>query len=299
VRVLVTGATGFIGRRLVSQLLAADVDVVGLAFDEGQEDQSTSRTESFSNLDVDVIQVDLRQPHSTNKIVSVVRPVKVVHLAAAGVANPAIEPSVALIHNVLGPFNLLYACFQNKDLPTAPRQFIPIRTPGESKPSNAYVASKAAAWSFCQMFARRYGWPIVGAMVFQAYGPGQPSHTFVQAALLSALAGQDFAMTSGRQSRDWIFLSDVVDGLIAALGKELLPAGESVEIGTGRRTTLLDVAELVYQLAGRGGRPLTGTLPDRVGEDINVVADVARTHELIGWRPKITLEDGLHLLLRE
>ena len=146
------------------------------------------------------------------------------------------------------------------------------------------------------MFARRYGWPIVGAMIFQAYGPGQPSHLFVQAALRSAIAGQDFAMTSGVQRRDWIFLGDVIDGLAAALNKEL-PPGESVDLGTGRRTSLLDVAELAYHLVGRGGRPLPGALPDRAGEDINMVADVARTGKLLGWMPKISLEDGLCLLI--
>ena len=102
-------------------------------------------------------------------------------------------------------------------------------------------------------------------MIFQAYGPGQPSHTFVQAALRSALAGQDFAMTSGVQSRDWIFLNDVTDGLVAILDKDLQP-GKSVELGTGRGTTLLDVAELAYQLVGHGGRPLIGALPDRTGD---------------------------------
>jgi UDP-glucose 4-epimerase len=297
-RVLVTGATGFIGRRLVPQLLAANVEIVSLAFDDGAEMQSTFTTESASNLDIDVIQVDLRQSDATSKAVTLVSPKKVVHLAAAGVANPEIEPDIALDHNVHGTLNLISACFQNKDLETPPQQFITIRTPGESKPSNGYVASKAAAWSFCQMFARRYGWPIVGAMIFQAYGPGQPSHTFVQAALRSALAGQDFVMTSGVQSRDWIFLNDVTDGLVAILDKDLQP-GKSVELGTGRGTTLLDVAELAYQLVGHGGRPLIGALPDRTGEDIEVVADVARTGELLGWRPQITLEQGLQLLLED
>lgn len=292
-RVLVTGATGFIGRRLVPQLRAAGADVIGLAFDEGAEDQSVV---PFPNLDADVIQVDLRKPHAAGRTVAFVRPDRVIHLAAAGVANPAIEPEVALSHNVNGTLNLLNACFRNRDLPTPPRQFMTIRTPGESKPSNAYVASKAAAWSFCQMFARRYGWPIVGAMVFQAYGPGQPSHTFVQAALRSALAGQDFAMTSGQQCRDWIFLNDVVDGLVSTLGREL-PPGESAELGTGRATSLLAVAELAYRLAGRGGQPLAGALPNRAGEHVDVVADVARSSELIGWRAQISLSEGLGLLL--
>lgn len=284
-RVLVTGATGFIGRLLVDRLAGMGAAVCGLAL----EDEDV-------RLDIELHPVDLRQPTATAQVVSHVRPERVVHLAAAGVANPAIDPFAALHHNVEGTLNLLHASFQNPELDRPPRQVIVIRTPGESSPANAYVASKAATWSYCQMFARRSGWPIVGAMVFQAYGPGQPAHTFVQAAARAALAGEDFAMTSGRQVRDWIYVSDVVDGLVALLERELAP-GDSVELGTGRGTTLLDVAQRIYQLAGGAGRPMPGALTDRAGEEINRIADMALTGRKIDWLPQVTLDDGLRLVL--
>ena len=147
------------------------------------------------------------------------------------------------------------------------------------------------------MYARRNRWPIVGATVFQAYGPGQPAHTFVQAALRAALGGQDFAMTSGNQSRDWIFLSDVVDGLAATLVAQLSP-GDSLDLGTGRRTSLLDVATLAYRLVGRGGAPIPGALTDRAGEEGGLTADVDRTSEALGWTPHVTLEQGLSLVIQ-
>lgn len=146
------------------------------------------------------------------------------------------------------------------------------------------------------MFARRSGWPIVGATVFQAYGPGQPAHTFVQAAARAALAGEDFAMTSGRQARDWIYVSDVVNGLATMLEHELTP-GDSVDLGTGHGMTLLNVAQLIYRLAGRGGRPMPGALPDRAGEEIDKIADSTLTSRKIDWAAQVVLEDGLRLVL--
>ncbi len=284
-RVLITGATGFIGRLLVERLAGIGAAVYGLALED--ED---------ARLDIELHPVDLRLPTATAQVVCHVRPDKVIHLAAAGVSNPAIDPFAALQHNVEGTLNLLHACFQNPQLKRPPRQLIVIRTPGEPKPANAYVASKAAAWSYCQMFARRSGWPIVGATVFQAYGPGQPAHTFVQAAARAALAGEDFAMTSGRQARDWIYVSDVVDGLATMLEHEL-PPGDSVDLGTGHGMTLLNVAQLIYRLAGRGGRPMPGALPDRAGEEIDKIADSTLTSRKIDWAAQVVLEDGLRLVL--
>jgi UDP-glucose 4-epimerase len=242
-----------------------------------------------------LLPADLRDRGAIAGIVAEVKPDKILHLAAAGVSNPAIDPRLAVEHNVQGTINLLDAAFKNDSLPYLPRQLIVIRTPGEIRPANAYTASKAAAWSFCQMYARRHDWPVTGAMIFQAYGPGQPAHTFIQAALRSALAGQDFAMTSGKQVRDWIFVNDVIEGLLATILADL-PPGTSIDLGTGVSTSLEVVAKMVYQLVARGGAPRPGAIPDRPGEEINLAADISRSATMINWRPTIPLSKGLELV---
>jgi nucleoside-diphosphate-sugar epimerase len=133
-------------------------------------------------------------------------------------------------------------------------------------------------------------------MIFQAYGPGQAPHLFVQAALRAALAGEDFAMTSGDQLRDWIYLEDVVDGLAAALARDLAP-GKSFDLGTGHVTSLIDVAKLVYRLVGRGGKPLPGALPDRSGESYVLSADVSQSTKILSWVPQFALLDGLNRMI--
>lgn len=161
---------------------------------------------------------------------------------------------------------------------------------------NVYAASKAAAWEFCRLYARTQGWPIHGAMIFQAYGPGQPAHAFMPAALRAASAGEDFPMTEGSQIRDWIHGEDVAAGVVGMVERPLAP-GTTVELGTGSGTSLAEVAHLIYQTINRGGRPLPGRLPNRPGEAPSQIADAAHTEALIGWQAAIPLAEGIRQLV--
>jgi UDP-glucose 4-epimerase len=167
-----------------------------------------------------------------------------------------------------------------------------VRTPGELSAMNPYAASKSAAWQFCAMFARTRGWPIAGVMPFQTYGPGQHDRHLVSGAMAAALAGEDFPMTEGSQEKDWIYIDDVVDGLIAA-GEAELPPGTNIELGTGALHSVAEIVSRVYDVAGKGGRPVFGALPSRAGEVQAHAADVETARALIGWQASISLNEGL------
>ncbi|MFQ5401229.1 MAG: NAD-dependent epimerase/dehydratase family protein [Anaerolineae bacterium] len=295
-RILVTGATGFIGRTFVPHLVAAGTQVMILVREHYQPGDQLPQELASLRSQFGVVYADLRNYNLTARAVREAQPEYVVHLAAAGVTNPFLSVETALHHNVVGTINLLRACFSLPDAFPPPRQFIIGRTPGEHSAMNVYAASKAAAWDFCRMYARTQDWPIQGAVIFQAYGPGQPKHTLIPAAVDAARAGQEFPMTAGTQERDWIHVSDVAAGLAALLHAELAP-GTSIDLGTGQLTSVADVVRMIFELAGRGGRPLVGALPQRPGEEPRQVADSGQTHTLIGWRPSIFLKQGLAMLL--
>lgn len=287
--ILVTGATGFIGCHLVRHLVEAGREVTILVREAYGMGERLPRPLATLRPQIEAVYADLRNVKLTVRAVEEAAPEQIVHLAAAGTTNPFLPVNDALRHNLQGTLNLLRAAFE-KTFTT--RQLIIARTPGERSAMNVYAASKAAAWSFCQMYARTQMWPIQGAMIFQAYGTGQPEKTLIPAAFAAAMAGEDFPMTSGKQERDWIYVHDVVAGIAAMMRCELQP-GTTVQLGTGEATSVVQVVREIYALAGCGGRPRPGALPDRPGETPVQVADAASTRALLGWQAKHTLSRGL------
>ncbi len=285
---LVTGATGFIGSHLTRRLVQAGEKVSALV----PPTESLRRVYEIIGIEastlrkVDVHKVDLRTAGAVARAIDLIDPAFVFHLAAAGVTDPFLPPDKAIRTNVYGTIHLLRAI-------KGRARVIVLRTPGEIEALNVYAASKAAAWQFCQMYRRTQGWPVVGAMPFQVYGPGQTPQALIPSAIEAALAGRDFPTTSGRQQRDWIYIDDVIDALIA-VGKANRFDIETIEIGSGSTSSVREVVELIYDLVGRGGRPLIGALPDRPGEAEIQRADADATAAVLGWRAQISLEAGLH-----
>ncbi|WP_420643630.1 NAD-dependent epimerase/dehydratase family protein [Candidatus Leptofilum sp.] len=291
-KVLVTGATGFVGRALVPFLVQ-----------QPEVEVSILVREVYSHVDLrpfppslqairqhlHVVYADLRNFRLTSRAVAEAQPSHVIHLAAAGVTDPFLGLDTALRHNLNGTLNLIRACFEKRQ---GIQQLIIARTPGERTSMNMYAASKAAAWNFCEMYGRTHQWPIHGAMIFQAYGPGQNPRNLIPAATAAAQSGQDFPMTSGTQRRDWLYIDDLVAGLWTMLPAKLAPA-ETVEFGSGVAASVAEVVQQIYEIVGGAGRPLIGTLPNRPGEETTQIANAAKTKQQINWQANTPLQNGL------
>ncbi len=290
-RILVTGATGFIGRALAARLAAGAENDVAILVRPTYRDQPLPPPLGSLQDRLLVVYADLRNYRETQRALHAVRPEQLFHLAAGGVSDPFLDVDAALEQNLSTLLNLLRAAYED-ELTPPPGKVVVVRTPGELSAMNPYAASKAAAWQFCAMYARTRGWPILGAMPFQTYGPGQHSRHLISGAMTAALAGKDFALTEGRQEKDWIYISDVIDGLLA-VRDAALPPGATVELGTGELTSVAQVVQMVYDLAGGTGRPLIGALPSRAGEVQAHAAGAERTRQQIDWQAAVSLEQGL------
>jgi nucleoside-diphosphate-sugar epimerase len=294
-RVLVTGATGFIGQHLVRRLAEVGAQVqAGSAPDE--------KPERIAGLPAGVqpLTFDLREAGAVRAAVlsspPQTTPEIVFHLAAIGVTNPTVDPLNALAVNTRGMIHLMEALREQ-----AVKRIVLLGTCHEYgareaneglDPFNAYAASKAAAWAFGRMYWRAYNLPVVTVRPFQVYGPEQPEHTLVPAAIGAALAGRDFSMTPGEQERDFIYVEDVVDGLLAAAVASSAK-GQSLDLGTGQVHTIRQIVEHIWSMTKAQGRIKPGKLPYRPGEVMRLVADAERTTRLIGWRAQVELEEGL------
>ncbi len=300
-RILVTGATGFIGQRLVRRLLEAGATVyAGVAPDENPERVAALPAPVHRLL------FDLRDAEAVRTAVMEAAPQVVIHLAAVGVTNAGVDPTLALAVNVGGVLHLLEALKERAAEGCDVRRIVLVGTCYEYgveavgggnhvarlDPVNAYAASKVAAWAFGRVYWRAHDLPVVTVRPFQVYGPGQPAHTLVPAAIRAALAGEDFSMTPGEQARDFVYVDDVVAGMLAAVEAPNV-AGDSLDLGTGQTHTVRDVVERVWTMTSAQGRMSPGALPYRPGVAMHLVADAERTARLTGWRARVGLEEGL------
>ena len=286
--VFLTGATGFIGRRLATALLRAGCDVAALAL-PAEVDLLPQGAQATVG--------DVTDSGALARALEISRPAGVFHLAAVGTTDTGLPMQEACRVNVGGLIALLEAI---RSVDTV-RRVVLIGTSYEYgarraddglDPFNPYSASKVAAWAFARAAYNAWGIPLVSVRPFQVYGPGQRRKALVPAAILAALRNEDFRMTKGEQQRDFVFVDDIVQGMLAAMRAPGIE-GRVVDLGTGDLHRILDVVERIWDLIGSQGHVLAGALPYRPGEVPAIPADVQRTRLLTGWGAQISLDQGL------
>ncbi|MGH8509326.1 MAG: NAD-dependent epimerase/dehydratase family protein [Gammaproteobacteria bacterium] len=286
--VAVTGATGFIGGHLAARLCALGAVVHGI----GRSAQSFEHGQFHSWT------LDLSDYKAVEGAVRSIKPDYVFHLASHVMGAPDLKHVLpAFYSNLESSVNLMTACAesghgQNRIVFSGS---LVEPSPGdlETVPSSPYAAAKWASGSYARMFHALYGLPTSIARVFMVYGPAQRDETkLVPYVVRSLLAGKAPKITSGQRLIDWIYVTDVVDGFLAIAAAKGVE-GQSVDLGSGQliatRAFVLRIAELMQAAI----RPEFGALPDRPLEPVRT-ADIERSYQQTGWRPRVALDQGLH-----
>ncbi|HVT43066.1 MAG TPA: NAD(P)-dependent oxidoreductase [Thermoanaerobaculia bacterium] len=294
-RVLVTGGSGFVGRHLVRSLSEAGAIVVATRH---------RTTPGEAPPEVRWLPLAIGDPDSIRAAVAAARPEVVFHLAALLGADRSIAfAERALRANLLGTHNLFAVLLEQDEKVErivvmgsseeyGRSETLPIGEEQPLHPVSPYSLSKAAASQLALTYAALYGLPVTVLRPFIIYGPGQSPTMMLPSLIETLLEERDFAMTAGEQTRDFLYVDDLVAGLAAA-AVEPAAAGEALNLCSGEERSIRDVAELAASMVGGGGRLLPGALPYRGNEVWRLYGSNARARRLLEWSPHTSLHEGL------
>jgi nucleoside-diphosphate-sugar epimerase len=292
-RVLVTGASGFIGSCLARDLIADGHDVHLLLRAESAAERLAGLEGHFTPQ-----RADLRDAAAVKRAVDAARPDVVFHAAAHGTFPGPRDRATIFGSNLLGTVNLLEALERHdcRALVNAGssseygHKARPIREDDSLEPRTDYAVTKAAATLLWQAEAHR-GRPAVTVRIFSAYGPWEDPTRLASYVMGCCLRGEVPRVTSSGQPRDWVYADDVV-ALLRAAADTPAARGQILHAGGGVRHTARDLVEAVTDVCG-GPMAEFGSAPPRADEPGVWVADIARTGELTGWVPRHDLRAGV------
>jgi UDP-glucose 4-epimerase len=283
-RILVTGASGFLGMNLCQRLSECGASVIGIS-------RSPEPRESHCRQ---WLRADMGDIDAVRNVFTTTKPEIIFHLSGHGVGSPDLEHVLPTFRNdLLTTVNVLTVATQQ---PVS--RFImaasleePQPGAGDPLPSTPYAAAKWASSSYAKMFHRLYGTPVVITRPMMAYGPGQKSHKLIPYVICTLLKGQAPKLSSGSRGADWIYVSDVIDGMLSAA---VTPGvqGCSFDLGSGTLVSIRDLVLQVAEIIGNNVVPQFGALPDRPSEKVRI-ANVAESSEKLGWKQCTSLRAGL------
>lgn len=298
-RVLVTGATGFIGTQVVRRLLSIE-DAEVHAVTSTVSSVYPSRLADVREA-IHLHEASLTDRSALDAVVERVRPTHVLHLGAythVGKSWQRVDECIQT--NIQGTVNLLQALDG-----TGYRRFVytgtseiygdidvPFREDDQVNPISPYSVSKYAGELYCRIFHQGRDWPIVMLRPFNAYGPAQTPDRVIPEIIARAVRGEALAMTQGRQTREFNYVEDLAEGFLLAATVEGIE-GEIFNLGCGEEISMRDLATTILDLMGNPIEPQFGTLPERPTEIHRMFCDSTKARERLGWTPRHDLRDGL------
>ena len=291
-RVLITGAAGFIGAEVVRRALSEGHDVIALVR-PGTDRRRLREVESG----LSVTECDLGDPDAITRTVAAAGPELCVHLAWRGApgVGPEAEANVGALIASLELVRALRAvgcrrfvaagtCFEYADMDTAHVEGEP------AAPRDLYSLAKNASLTLCSELCRVAGISMAWPRVFYTYGPREDTRRLVSSVIVGLLEGRTVATTPGAQIRDDLHVEDVADAILAvALSSVTGP----VNVASGSPVSVRDVVDALGRLIGRPELLRIGELAYRPNEPMTIKADVGMLRRMVGWQPRYSLAEGL------
>ncbi len=321
---IVTGGAGFIGSNFVRRIRTMDRARV-VTFDRLTYAGNLANLDDLKNDPGHIfVRGDIRDRQAVADLFSRYQPAGLFHFAAESHVDRSIENPEAFIEtNVTGTFVLLDEALRYLKGPGAQRGFrflhvstdevygslSPTDPPFTERtpyaPNSPYAASKAASDHLARAYVHTYGLPLVTTNCSNNYGPWQFPEKLIPTVILAALEGRPIPVYGeGLNIRDWIFVEDHCDGVVAAFERGTL--GETYALGAGNPRTNREVISAIVEILDRihpapGGdsyRALVTSVPDRPGHDLRYEIDASRARTELSWKPAHTFSQALEKTVR-
>jgi nucleoside-diphosphate-sugar epimerase len=292
-KLLVTGASGFVGAKVVELALAAGHDVAATTRPGNPSHRLAPLAGRFDQLTV-----NLRDRSALFAAVTGFRPDAIIHVAWAGVANSARFESTQFSENIDAAASLIEAGAE-----AGCTAFIGTGSQAEygagsamledclPQPTTMYGAAKVAALYLTRQLAHQSGMRHAWLRLFSTYGPNDNPGWLIPSLIEQMLEGQRPQTTLGTQHWDWLHVDDVARGLIAAA---ITPTAEGIfNLGSGEPVQVRRAVELIRDLAAPGMELVFGEIPFRPDQVMHMQANISRLKAATGWAPQIAFEQGI------
>ncbi len=311
-KIIVTGGAGFIGSHVVDRLVNEGYFVTVL-------DNLSTGKKSQINKKAKFINADIKNLKEIKKYFKEAD--YVFHLAARARIQPSIiDPAPTFDDNIIGTLNVLLASrnagvkkviYSASSSAYGDQKSFPLREEMREDFKSPYSLSKYVGEKTCELFSKLYGLKTVSLRYFNVYGPRQLTDgayaTVVGIFIKQLQNGKPLTIVNpGTIRRDFTHVSDVVEANILAMKSQKIGMGEVINIGCGNNYSINEVASLILRnkkpeirFAGANflSKPHAVYIPERSGESKITLADNKKAQQLLGWKPKVSFEDGITSLL--
>jgi UDP-glucuronate 4-epimerase len=309
-RILLTGAAGFIGSHLAERLCARGDQVVGLDnfdpfYERAAKQRNIDGVQRAGSKLFSLIEGDIRDETQVGQAFAAVKPDVVVHIAALAGVRPSLENPVRYADvNVLGTQRLVDACrahgvtrfvFASSSSVYGLDSAVPFKeTDPCLRPASPYAATKRAGELMLFTAHHLQALDVTCLRFFTVYGPRQRPDLAIHKFARLITAGRSIELYGdGSTSRDYTFIDDIIDGVVAAIDEQAgrAPGYRLYNLGGSRTTTLLQLVELISD--GLGKKPLIEWRPEQPGDMKRTLADLTISGRALGYAPRVPLEDGI------
>ncbi len=307
-KVLVTGASGFIGSHLCELCLGEGAEVRAFVHYNSRSDWGMlADLDNKSLKNIEVMAGDLRDPEAVRRAVRGCT--RVFHLGALiGIPYSYLNPLDVIQTNVLGTLHVLQASLEfgvNRIIQTSTSEvygtakYVPMDENHPLNPQSPYAASKVGSDKLAESFHRTYGLPVVILRPFNTYGPRQSPRAVIPAIIIQALHSPTVRLGNLETSRDLTYVMDTARGFIAASSAPKVE-GETIQLGSQHEYSVAELVDLLARMLKKKLKVVSdsGRLRPRESEVERLLASNQNAKDRLQWQPEVLLVDGLEQTLR-